>query len=384
MPTENTELLKILILGTSVSLILCIGLITAVVYSQRRFIKEQLKNLDILRNSEERFRKLVEETPVPTFVSVNGIISYVNAAVLSLMDIEHANDILGKNVMQFLSPKFMTPAHQLITSIIKKNEQVSPRELSLVVHDNNVLEVEMTAIPILYNNTQADLIVLRDITKTKQAEETLREIPRKIISAQEDERRRFARELHDGVNQILFNVKGQVETLERKICATPACGFDSLTPITNPLKTAMQEIQRISRNLRPSALDELGLASAITSMADEFIVRTHIAVSVKGFPQERFSSELELCFYRIVQEALNNIEKHSLATQVVIEYADDGSTMTINIIDNGKGMNRDINAYTSGVGLTTMRERAELIGGSIKISSSQGKGTSVFVHIPKR
>ncbi len=386
MPADNIEILKIVILGTSVGLILCVGLITAIIYSQRRFIAEQQKTLNILRESEERFRKLVEETPVPTFVSINGLISYVNAAVLSLMNVEKTNDILGKTIIRFLAPLTPTPIHRKIVSSIEKNKPLSPTILSLLRSDNKLLEVEISAIPILYNNKQAVLIVLLDITETKRAEEALREIPRKIIAAQEEERRRFARELHDGVNQILFNVKGQVETLEKSISLDPAIGISNLAPITDPLKAAMKEIQRISRNLRPSALDELGLASAINSMADEFILRTHISVSVNGFPQERLSSELELAFYRIVQEALNNVEKHSLATQVIIECVEDESSILITITDNGKGIKREqllTNSSNSGVGLTTMKERAELAGGTLSISSPPGKGTLVTLIVPK-
>lgn len=385
MPTTTTEFWWTLIIGTSVFLSLSIGLIAAIVYSQRRYVSAQEEKFAILKESEERFRHLVEETPVPTIVSRNGVISYVNAAVLSLLKTTMANDVLGKALSEFLHPDTPMSVRKRVEQITGRGELLPPAEMKMVCVNKTNIDVETAAISITYNDKPASLIVLRDITLTKQAALALREIPKKIIAAQEAERRRFARELHDGVNQILFNVKGKVETLEKKIIPHLNNGATNLSPIIDPLMTVMKEIQRISRNLRPSALDDLGLSAAIASVTEEFTQRTHIRISVQGFPQKRLLPDLELAFFRIIQEALNNIEKHSMATQVVITCAGEENSLQVTISDNGKGVQKERLAaqlLNSGIGLTTMRERAELVGGTLTFTSVPDKGTTIVVTVP--
>ncbi|GEM_PF-2444841 len=387
MPTTVTEFWWTISIGTGVFLSLTIGIIFIILQSQRRFRADQKEKFELLSANEERFRRLVEESPVPTLVTIQGSIAFINRAVIDVMKTSLSNDILGKSFFSFLpSDTHFSANHERMTSLLNNPDGFPATELVLLRCNGEPMEVEMAGIPHRYNNAGGLLIVFHDISKTKQAETTLREIPKKIIAAQEAERRRFSRELHDGVNQILFSVKGTIERMSTKIDPSLLNGSLSFPAVLNQLQLAMKEIQWISRNLRPSALDDLGLNAALGSMIDDFVNRTHIRVTVNGFPERRFPGEVELALFRIVQEALNNIEKHSMATQALVECMEDESFFRITVTDNGKGIQQDRipdPLATSGIGMTTMKERAELIAGELAISSPEGKGTQIVVTIPR-
>ena len=153
------------------------------------------------------------------------------------------------------------------------------------------------------------------------------------------------------------------------------------------LERAMQEVRRISQNLRPSELDDLGLVPALRSLCHEFGERTGMAVNLSfaGLPKS-FADEAELNLYRIIQEALNNIEKHSQATAVELRLARDGSAIKVTIRDNGQGFNtqfiRERKTKKPGIGLVDMKERAAFAGGAFNLTSTPGQGTEVEIRVP--
>jgi two-component system sensor histidine kinase UhpB len=231
------------------------------------------------------------------------------------------------------------------------------------------------------------VIVSRDVTRRKQAEEALRELPRLIREAQEAERRRVARELHDSVNQILSSVKFRLLTVEEKLSdLDEATRRDALKAMAL-LEKAMQEVRRISRNLRPSELDDLGLAPAIRSLCTEFQERTAVAVNlaITRLPKN-LSGDLELNVYRIIQEALSNIEKHARATQVQLHLTSGRSGVRIIIQDNGRGFDpslaRNKGAKKRCMGLVDIQERAAFAGGTFHLQTAPAQGTEIVVRIP--
>ncbi|MBI3194341.1 MAG: PAS domain S-box protein [Ignavibacteriae bacterium] len=386
MQTTITEFWWIFSIATAVFLTLAIGFITITIYSQKRFIASQEEKFKILQESEERFRQMVEQSPVPTAVLINNVFTYVNDAVINVLNAPMLNDVLGKSLIDITEVESRNHAVSLLEQFTNRQVPLAVTELKIQRLDGILIDTEISTIPITYSGTPAALLILSDVTKPKQAAALLREIPRKIIDAQESERRRFSRELHDGVNQILFNVKGQIETLERKAIPVLNNGIKNLSHILDPLKDAMKEIQWISRNLRPSALDDFGLGAAVRSMSEDFSSRTRIRTQPMGFPQYRLAPELELALFRIVQESLNNIEKHSMATNVLIECRETESFLTVIISDNGVGVDMErlsTHLNSAGVGLATMKERTELIGGTFSIGSTLGKGTQIVVQTPK-
>jgi signal transduction histidine kinase len=219
------------------------------------------------------------------------------------------------------------------------------------------------------------------------AETELRRLSRLIVDAQETERRRVARELHDSVNQVLSSVKFRLQSMEERLHERDeGLGRDAVKA-RQLLEKAIEEVIRISRNLRPSELDDLGLVPAIRSLCEEFGQRTGLAVTHALSPVlESCSREIELALYRIVQEALTNVEKHARATSVDLTLTSDGTTLCATIRDNGSGFEPHSPAARTtdkgGMGLMDMQERARNLGGSCVARSAPGQGTEIRVALP--
>ncbi|HUN65183.1 MAG TPA: histidine kinase [Bacteroidota bacterium] len=227
------------------------------------------------------------------------------------------------------------------------------------------------------------------LEKSRHLEEVLREIPAKIILGQEEERRRVAKELHDGINQMLASIKYRIHALKLDRVPEPGTMRARMDEISTDLTLTMEEIRRLSHRLRPKVLDDLGFDAALRSLGEEFQERTRIIthIEIGGEPGLQ-SPEAELGVYRIAQEALQNIEKHAGATMVTIRCAGDASAWSMTIQDDGKGFAQERSGAerdprAGGIGLSTMAERANLMGGSLTINSSPNHGTVVGLTFTK-
>ena len=219
-------------------------------------------------------------------------------------------------------------------------------------------------------------------------EAKLRELPRLIFQAQEAERRRVARELHDSVNQLLSSVKFRIQSVEARI-PREADGVlhDEVEKTRALLERAMMEVRRISRNLRPSELDDLGLAPALRSLCAEFGERSGTVVELSCPDSlEKLPAEIELSAYRIAQEALTNVEKHADAHRVAVELTCDNVCLRLNLRDDGCGFDQTTPAPVAGknggMGLMDIEERVRLVGGTCTIKSAPAAGTQVAVELP--
>ncbi|NVJ92557.1 MAG: cache domain-containing protein [Methylocystaceae bacterium] len=223
----------------------------------------------------------------------------------------------------------------------------------------------------------------------KLADSKLKELTQRIVEFQEEERGRVSRELHDGISQILVSVKYSIESAIGKIQKR---ADDAITPMekgAQGLASAIAEVRRISRDLRPSVLDDIGLSAALDSMSHEFGERTGIEVVFKRHSFTRqLGPEVKTTLFRVAQEALTNIERHSGASRVMIELVKrvDGIRMVIS--DDGVGfdvlrMEGRKNAF-QGIGLRNMQERIEFHGGEMTVWSSPDKGTVVEARFPNR
>ena len=228
-----------------------------------------------------------------------------------------------------------------------------------------------------------------EIVERKIAQDRLKKLSHKIVRLQEEERRRVSRELHDGINQLLVSVKYKIENFEDKFRNDPEDALKDMNKAIIFLEEAISEVRRVSHALRPSVLDDLGLAPAITNLSRQFSERNQVDIQVSGVDPESFDrlpSDVETAMYRIVQEALMNIEKHANATKVAIDVTHNDTNVTIRLEDNGDGFDLQKamrkTRSTQSMGLRNMRERIELLQGSFFIHSDVGKGTFLEVKAP--
>jgi signal transduction histidine kinase len=229
--------------------------------------------------------------------------------------------------------------------------------------------------------------VLRDVTEQRRADVELREVNmqlRKLStslqSVREQERTRISRELHDELGQQLTGLKLSLSWLATRLKEGRATTAGSVDEMRHLLDTAIASVRRISTELRPLVLDDLGFGEAISWQTLEFAKRSALEVTL-NLPAAGFvrGDELSTALFRIVQESLTNVARHAHATKVNINLISDGDRLVLTISDNGQGI--PDNGRQGGIGLVSMRERAISIGAQFKIISGMGVGTTIEVSI---
>jgi two-component system sensor histidine kinase DegS len=204
----------------------------------------------------------------------------------------------------------------------------------------------------------------------------------KVIKAQEEERRRVARDIHDGPAQALANVVFRAEVCERLMDSDLVRAKAKLSDLREQVRAVLKDTRMLIFGLRPMALDDLGLAPTIKRLLDVMRERTGVLSDVHISGQEqRFDPSIEIGIFRVVQEALTNIEKHAQASSVRVRLDFRQQTISVLIEDDGSGFDTSVSAGAEHFGLTGMKERISLIGGEIKISSHPGRGTKVYIHV---
>jgi signal transduction histidine kinase len=251
-------------------------------------------------------------------------------------------------------------------------------------HHNEIIGVIGTAVNITDRRaveTEREKL-LREIIF---AERKLKVVSKKIIDIQENERKHISRELHDEIGQILTAIKIEVQT-SLKYNESPEFKTH-LEEVASLINHALDRVRSLSRDLRPSLLDDVGLVSALRWYIDKEGQRVGLKTKIyTDLDDKKLPPDLEITCYRIVQEALTNIIKHAEAKSVIIELYQDMDQLHLRIKDNGKGFdlfNTIKNAMKGkSLGIISMQERVELVGGKLNISSSSKKGTEIHAIFP--
>ncbi len=218
-----------------------------------------------------------------------------------------------------------------------------------------------------------------NIRERRLADAKLKRLTQRVFDAQEEERSRVARELHDGISQILVGVRYALDTARRRLAPGNDTAAVPLDKGLGALSTAIQEVRRISRDLRPGVLDDLGLGPALKTLTDDFGARTGIETRFETVPfRNRLDKEAKIALYRIAQEAMTNIERHSGASRVDMDLRGTRGGAVLKIADNGCGINGE---RGGGLGLRNMQERVEQLGGVLQIRSSP-RGTLIQARVP--
>lgn len=341
-----------------------------------------------VRDSEERLRMIVDS------ISDYAIITTDTARLVTSWNIGaekafgwKADEVLGQSCDIIFTPEDRragVPKKEVETAITKGR---APDERFHLHKDGSRFYVSgvMTPLHNRDNVVHGFVKVARDMTDKIAAEKAVtdRQTLQRLVQAQEEERARLARDLHDEVGQQLTVMRLRLESrLASGDVHNPQPLLEELATIARSLD---ERIDQITWELRPLALEDLGLVPALEKYVKEWGVHCGVKVQLIGssLKSQRFKPDVETNLYRIVQEALNNVAKHARATRVEIMFERRGDKLVLIIEDDGKGFNlKNKRLADRGLGLTGMRERATLIGGSVKIESKPKKGTTVFVTIP--
>ncbi|WP_417725062.1 cache domain-containing protein [Salipiger sp.] len=224
--------------------------------------------------------------------------------------------------------------------------------------------------------------LMMNLRERRLADAKLKELTQRVFDAQEEERGRVARELHDGISQILVGVKYALDVARRRVSQGDARAAETLDRGLENLSGAIQEVRRISRDLRPGVLDDLGLGPALKALTDDFRQRTGIETQFDTVVfRNRIDQEGRIALYRIAQEALTNVERHAGATEVAMDLRGHRRGATLRISDNGRGLDESRRTAHPGIGLRNMQERMDQLGGALRILSSRS-GTVIEAQIP--
>ena len=360
-------------------------------------ITEQKHAEAALRTSEERFRTLVRDLNVGVVIcGPAGEIQYANHAALNMFQLT-PEQILGKKGHEL----GLTPIREDGTEILPSALPVARalRDRQTVQSEimgwrnsgtNEVLWVFENAVPQFdtLGGMVSVIVSFADISGLKKAEEELRQLSTRLLKLQDEERRRIGRELHDGLAQSVLAVNLNLAQVRRSTLPLDENSKRALDKARDVLQQMSQEIRTLSYLLHPPLLDDLGLASALKQYAIGFSERSGITTDVELQPDfPRLYQEAETALFRIVQEALANIQRHSGSDTARICLERDTGQVTLEISDHGRGMDgtqpgevaRD--SAQLGVGILGMRERVAQLGGHLQIESN-ASGTTVKVTIP--
>ena len=227
--------------------------------------------------------------------------------------------------------------------------------------------------------------MLINFRERRLADAKLKKLTQRVFDAQEEERGRVARELHDGISQILVGVRYALDSARRRLSQGKPDAETSLEQGIDNLGTAISEVRRISRDLRPGVLDDLGLGPALKSLVEDFQIRTGIETDFQTVVfRNRLDQNAKIALYRIAQEALTNIERHSGATDAAVDLRGHNKGATLKISDNGCGVNQTQRKRATGIGLRNMQERVEQLGGHLRIRSHRkpASGTIIEATVP--
>jgi len=237
----------------------------------------------------------------------------------------------------------------------------------------------------LRKSNQRNSLLLKEAINMQ---EHLRHLSRRVLSAQEEERKQISRELHDEIGQMLTGVTVRLATLKREAAINTRGLEKKLASTQRLLEKTMRIVHRFARELRPSILDDLGLIPALHAFMRQFTKRTRIPIAFSAFAAvEQLSNDKRTVLYRVGQESLTNVAKHARATRVSVDIRKVEGDVRLEIHDDGRSfrVQRVLSARrVTRLGLLGMRERVEMIGGVFSVVSAPGRGTTIRAQIPMK
>jgi PAS domain S-box-containing protein len=346
-----------------------------------------------LRNSEQRFRGLVEVSPEAIYIHQHERLVFVNRAASRLFGAERAEQLVGESVYALFHPDSEASVRQAMASIAAGVSTAPTMERKIVRPDGETRFVEVAVSVYEDAGERAIQEVLRDVTERhlarselERSHAELRQLSAALETAQEEERKRIARELHDELGQNLTVLKMEISGLKPKVSGGLAdqTSRASLISDIDRMDDLLNHTVYSIRRMRPQLLDDLGLVTALEALLKQISRSSQIRCSLNLRPERLSINEsLATPLYRIAQEALNNVVKHSQATEATLTVSRDAAnTLQLEVYDNGRGFAPEEQRKTASFGLIGMRERVYALKGELVIDSRPAGGTTIRVSIP--
>jgi len=347
-------------------------------------VTESRRIMEALAESESRLRSILESA-VEGIITIGerGIIESVNGATEKLFGYTAA-EMIGEKVSILMpypyreehDPFLGNHRHAHKPKIIGVSREISGRR-----KDGSVFPIELSVSEVRLSDRHVFTGFVRDITERKQADRTARELSGRLIRAQEEERARLARELHDDITQRLACLAidaGRVES------GQDGAGRSArMLAVRDGLVRLSEDVHSLSYKLHPALLEDLGLADALKAECERFAQQESIAVEVKiEETQTGIPRDTGLCLFRVTQEALRNVARHARARSAALSLRPLEGGLQLAVTDTGIGFDLAQHRQRPSLGLASMRERVRLLDGELEIESATGQGTSIVVWLP--
>ena len=338
-----------------------------------------------LHESEERYRELFENSRDAIYVhDLTGRYVSVNHAAETLSGFTR-DEIMGKHYSNFITPKHLKNARE--SFCIKLDAPIETTYEAEIICKNGTCKAVEVSSRMIYKDGVAVAVqgTARDITERKRAQQAMQTYARRLLEAQEAERQNIARELHDEIGQVLTAVSLNLHSIKKTF---PTEAFQpNIEESLQIVEDALSRVRELSLELRPSLLDDLGLAAALRWYIGRYTARSGIATEILGDADiGRISHEVETACFRITQEALTNAARHSHATRATVHIERTNGNLELKVSDNGIGFDFDQllfgMASALSLGLRGMQERALAVKGRVQITSKPGQGTQVTLNVP--
>jgi two-component system, NarL family, sensor kinase len=339
-----------------------------------------------LEGAGHAYRVLIESMNEGALtLTADAVVLYANQCFARMVK-SPLQQLIGGSFRHFLSVEDWATLRPFL-----KRADTSGSKIQVLLNagDGSQMPAHISIRPLARNGSKSVTIgmVVTNMTEARRNEELLRALTHRVVQAQEAERGRVALELHDNITQLLCAILIRSQTLANKLPARDGTAKREAMELREMLGQTAEEVERISRDLRPGVLEHLGLVALLCATSTEFGKRTGVSLKLACVElTARLSADTELALYRILQEALKNVEKHAHARHVTVYLRRQGDFVQLVVKDDGIGFDPDHHPARrkgmGGFGLLGMRERAAYVGGVLKIKSVRRAGTEVEVHVP--
>ncbi len=339
-----------------------------------------------LKKSEEAYRRIIETSNEGIWIlDTEGKVLFANDRVGEILGYSQ-EEIIGRITFDFLVESQKEPVARMREDFNKGAKLINERQLRH--KDGSIVWVLVNSFPVFDSNGNHinNMGMFVDITEQKRLRDERQQFTKKLMQVQEEERKRISRDLHDETAQKIALITLEMDALCQKEKQLPEEIAARINKIREIAGNTLQEIRRFSHDLRPSVLEHFGLAEALELITDGMnsMGQIDVSISITG-SERRLSEEAEVALFRITQEALSNVRKHSGATKAKVNITYTSKKVKVVVSDNGHGFNvnnKSDDSLNSRLGLVGMRERAQLIGAKLQIKSLEGIGTTVSVELP--